>query len=199
VSRPYPEPPHLVAGFVVPDRADVLRELTDAVREVGPADDSPLLLEIVEDGVELTLSGDLVGMPPWVELEPEERDAAERTQRFLRAAFEAAAERLDPLYAGVDLEWRIPPPARLAAEESRLPGDLLWSASLDARDPDLAGDLERIFGAPSRPLARGRAILAGGLLDPATPVEHPSLTAGRAAAARLARACQRSAAGHTIR
>jgi hypothetical protein len=127
-------------------------------------------------------------MPPWVELEPEEQAAAERTQRFLRAAFEVACERLDPLYAGVDLEWRIPPPAELTADEARLPGDLFWSARLDERDPDLAADLERILGAPSRLLAHGRAIFAGGLLDPATPAEHPTLAAGHAAAVRLARA-----------
>jgi hypothetical protein len=74
------------------------------------------------------------------------------------------------------------------ADEARLPGDLFWSSRLDDRDPDLTGDLEEIFGMASRPLARGRVILAGGLLDPPTPAEHPSLAAGRAAAARLARA-----------
>lgn len=192
MSRPYPNPPHLVAGFVVPDPDSALRELTDAVHELGAHDDMPLLLEIVEQGIELTLPGDLLGMPPWVELEPEEQATAERTQRFLRTAFEAACERLDPLYAGVDLEWRIPSPAQLTADEARLPGDVLWSARLDERDPDLAPDLERIIGAPSQPFARGRAILAGGLLDPTTPAEHPSLAAGRAAAARLARALRGS-------
>ena len=95
---------------------------------------------------------------------------------------------LDPLYAGVDLEWRIPPPTELTTELARLPGDLFWSSRLDELDPDLINDLERIFGLRSQPLAHGQLLLAGGVIEDDPGVEHPTLAAGHAAAARLARA-----------
>ena len=190
MNRPYPNPPHLVAGFITQELSgDVaLRRLQDVVGSAGPFKEGPVLVEKIAGGVELAVSGELLGMPAWVALSDEQRAAASRTQQFVRRIFESACAELDPLYAGVELEWRIPAPQELTTELARLPGDLFWSSRLDRLDPDLRADLERIFGLPSRPLCRGRLLVAGGVIEDDPGVEHPTLAAGRRASARLAQA-----------
>jgi len=193
VSRPYPAPPHLVAGFVLPDPVVASSELDAVVAASGPPEHNPPRLDVLSAAgspyaLELTLSGELVGMPPWVTLPPAEQDAAEETLRFLGRAFVAACEALDPTYAGAALEWRIPAPADLRGTAERLPGDLFWSSRLDERDGALRAALEGAFGVPSRALAGGRLLAIGGLLEPGASPPRPSLAVQRSAAARLATA-----------
>jgi hypothetical protein len=160
-------------------------------------DGGPLLLNVVFSdgegfvGLELVISGELLGMPSSIRLEPEEHGAAENTRRFIRQAFEAACSVIDPLYGGVDFEWRIPEPRALTSG-ARLAGDLYWSYSLDTEDGELASDLEGIYGVLSAPFARGALIPAGGVLESTPSPPWEPLAAGRAAAKRLAQTLQRT-------
>ena len=103
MNRPYPNPPHLVAGFITQELSgDVaLRRLQDVIGSAGPFKEGPVLVEKIAGGVELAVSGELLGMPAWVALSDEQRAAASRTQQFVRRIFETACAELDPLYAGV--------------------------------------------------------------------------------------------------
>jgi hypothetical protein len=154
----------------------------------------PLLLEVAFSdpttgyvGLQFVLSGELLGMPSFVELEADEVDLAERTRNFVRSALEAACRDLAVLYGGVDFEWRVPAPAELACEWSRLPADLYWSHVLDDRDPELAMSLSNIYGMPGVCFATG-TLLPGGVLEPNLPRLSEPISTGRRAALRLHRA-----------
>lgn len=136
--------------------------------------------------VEMFVSGDLLGSPSWITLSPEEQDALEQSRSFVKRALATLCGRLEPLYAGVGVEWITPVPSAL--HEHWLPSDVFWSVGLEAADPRLATDLGAIYRVPGHPFQRGTLIAAGGLLDAdAKPPPEP-LAAGHAAARRLARA-----------
>jgi hypothetical protein len=213
MTRPYPAPPHVVAGFVLTGTTEqaAVDAVTGAAVAAGAVaargkvprtpDREPLLVEVIFGsspqaalGVELTISGDLLGLPPGIELDGEQRAIERKMERFVRAAFVAACERLAPLYAGVDLEWRIPDPQGLALDGARLPGDLYWSRALDEADPALSRDLAGIFARAGQSLGEGTLIGAGGLLEPSLASSPPSLASRAAAAARLAPAVERALA-----
>jgi len=208
----YPNPPHVVAGYVVKGAADsAMRGLAAATAEAGAqsvrqthsergnltmkVNSEPLLLNIVFDGgdngvsgVEFVASGDVLSLPEWIPLGPEEAARAAAGRAFIRRAFRAGCASLVPLYAAVGVEWRIPRPTELVLHETWIPGDLYWSNELEFGDPGLTASLEGIFEVRSVALGRGRMLTAGAMLEPSTPSPAKPLEAGRNAARRLARA-----------
>ena len=158
-------------------------------------DGGPLLLEVSFSdtsegytGVQFVLSGELVGMPGSVELEPDELVLVNRIRSCVRAMFEAACRELDPLYGGVDFEWRLPAPIDLSSDHARLPSDLYVSEAVIATDRELVPALTALYGVDSIPLASGTLFPGGGVIDSTHPVTADPVTTGRAAASRLARA-----------
>ncbi len=155
-------------------------------------DAGPVLLEVAFNdsptgyvGLQFVVSGELLGMPSFVEIAPEEVYLAERTRSFVRCGLEAACRELAVLYGGVDFEWRIPAPAELLSERGRLPADLYWSHVLDDRDSGLATSLSDIYGIPGVLFDGGTLLPGGGVLEPGLPHISEPITAGRAAALRL--------------
>lgn len=173
------------------------REEQSSVTLVSP-DAGPMILRCASDeiaepyvGVELWISGDLLGAPSWIELDPDEIAQRERVREFVQLAFLSFCDALRPLYAGVGVEWNVVVPGKLEWEGVRMPGDLFWSSELEEIDRTLAPDLEAVYGSPSRTFSHGALIKAGGVLDNASRTPTQPLAAGRAAAKRLARSVAR--------
>jgi hypothetical protein len=103
----------------------------------------------------------------------------------VRATFEAACRELDPLYGGVDFEWRLPAPIDLSSDHARLPSDLYVSESVTGTDPGLLPALSELYGVDSIPLASGTLLPGGGVIDSSYPVTADPVNAGRTAASRL--------------
>jgi hypothetical protein len=210
-----PSPPFVAIGAVVSGNAratmqtaiSVLRALRaqpvspqggpESVTLASP-DAGPLILRLVFDepaqsyvGVELWASGDLLGGPSWIELEADDAAESERIRQFVKAAFLATCDRLHPLYGGVGVEWSVPAPEKLSAQSVWLPCDFFWSRELDGLDPALAPDLAAIYGTPGHAFSHGSLIAVGGLLDPHSQSPDQPITAGRAAAKRLAQTLSR--------
>jgi hypothetical protein len=205
-----PSPPFIVVGAVADGNATAIMSGTvlalnavgaqlassqeeHSVTLVSP-DAGPVILRCIFDerteshvGAEIWVSGDLLGGPLWIELEPDEIAERERIREFVRGAFLSSCDRVRPIFAGVGVEWTVVPPRKLESEGVWLPGDLFWSSELDEVDPTLAPDLATIYGRPGRAFSHGALIETGGVLDAdAKPPAQP-LAAGRAAAKRLAR------------
>jgi hypothetical protein len=210
-EAPQPAPPHLIVGIVIGGPIDASRaaaRLEAIVRSRGavlnPSETGrralldptgePLLIEVAFDdrasalvGLQLVVSGELLGMPSSVGLEPDETDRAEETRAFVRACFETSCRDLAVLYGGVDFEWRLRSPPELLKGAGRTPADLYWSSALDQRDPELGGALTKIYGITEMPFAHGTLLPGGGVLEPQCDVLSEPITAGRAAALRLSR------------
>lgn len=189
-------PPHLVTGLCA---AGPARELFDRVRRAcaaaGLDDDRAGVRDLTPAArtatglavVEVVMSGEVLALPDGFPVEPEDVTEAGALRRRLVALFAALAA-TNPLYLGTAVEWWPPAPDELTLPQRWLPGDLWWSARLDARDPQLRPDLEALFGVRAAALHAGHVVRAGSLLDPAAPVPDAPLAAGTAAARRLARA-----------
>lgn len=210
-----PSPPFVVIGAVATGNAfAVMQDAIVALSALGAqtvssqegqnqvtllsADAGPLILNGTSDertkpyaGVELWVSGELLGGPSWIELNPDEIAECERIRDFVKAAFLAMCDRLHPIYAGVDVEWSVPLPEELVTKSVWLAGDLLWSRELDEVDPALSPDLLAIYGSPGHAFSHGTLIEAGGILDAESQPPSNPLAAGRAAAKRLAHSLAR--------
>jgi hypothetical protein len=210
-----PSPPFVVIGAVAAGNAiAVMQDAIATLSALGAQpvsshegqnpvtllspDAGPLILKGTSDesaephaGVELWVSGDLLGGPSWIELEPDEIVERERIRRFVKAAFLAMCDRLGPIYAAIGVEWSVPMPKKLGTKSALLAGDLFWSRELDEVDPALAPDLATIYGSPGHAFSHGTLIQAGGILDAESPSPAQPLAAGRAAAKRLAHSLAR--------
>jgi hypothetical protein len=210
-----PSAPFIVVGAVAEGNATaVMQSMVSALNNVGAQvvssqeehnsvtlvspDAGPLILRCMSDeiaepyvGVELWVSGDLLGGPSWIELEPDEIAQRERVRAFVQSAFLSTCDRLRPLYAGVGVEWTVVLPGKLESEGVCLPGDLFWSSQLEEIDGTLAPDLAAIYGSGSRTFSHGALIKAGSVLDTASQTPPQPRAAGRAAAKRLARSLAR--------
>jgi hypothetical protein len=205
-----PSPPFIVIGVVTANTASAtMQEILVALSTLGvrPAaseeehqsvalispDAGPLILARGFDeangtsaGTELWVSGDLLGAPSWIELEPDEMAERERIREFVRESFLSICDSLRPLYAGVGPEWAVVPPRELAGESVWLPGDLFWSRELNEVDWSLADDLREIYGSVGRAFSHGTLIEAGRILNAHFPSPAQPIIAGQAAAKRLA-------------
>jgi len=170
-----PEAHLLRAGFEVPRVGTAVVELQPgAARVRGPG----------QHPAAVTVSGDLLGMPPSVSLSKAERRQAEVTAVWIAALFRRANEALDPLYGGVLIEAYLPPPATLAAGEGRIGPEVYVSDRLEAGAPGTQSALAALYaqGSVSR-LATGQLYSGWGALNPdGRSVPQPLAVASKAAA-----------------
>jgi hypothetical protein len=149
-------------------------------------DGTPLLCEWMRSShnpdlivVNVSMSGEALNYPPWVEIDVEEQRRCESVRAITRAIFERLVG-VDSLYIGVAIEWTMPLPEELVNNDCWLPGDFWWSVRLGEGTPTLLPNIEVAMDTRAVPYGNGLLITSGGILDPKMPIPEALIRAGKA-------------------